>query len=259
MVKLAIPISQFFNDPQFIRAVDGHDFCYEGREEASHIKGLKEFLLHFDRDIIHPWLEEDKKAISSVFLFKKDLKLVTFHMSSSYSRPKLKDNVYYPGGEEFSQQQMLDYAKKNICWLKKVTAGRDIDIAVENNNYYSTLAYRHITDADFINGLVKDNGIYFLFDISHAKVTAFNKKISYQKYKTELPMDRMIQVHVSREAFNGKGWAYDAHELPDAQMFDEVKEFTQAYPSLRYITIEYYKNRENLIQILGQYGQLCTK
>ena len=73
-----------------------------------------------------------------------------------------------------------------------VVFGNKVDIAIENNNFYPTDAYRDVTDAKFISEIVSENNIKFLFDIAHAKVTCFNKNINFERYKSNLPMDRAV-------------------------------------------------------------------
>ena len=68
----------------------------------------------------------------------------------------------------------------NIPKIKNILG--DIEILIENNNYYPTKAYDIITDADFISNLVYDNNIGFLFDQAHAEITAHNQKIKYEEY-----------------------------------------------------------------------------
>ena len=96
----------------------------------------------------------------------------------------------------------------------------------------------------------------FLFDLAHARITAHNKKSSYRNYINALPLDRMVQIHVSREGINEQGLAYDAHEFSDGEVLKEAKEIIHKF-SPEYVTIEYYKDKDKLIQMLGQYKQIC--
>lgn len=256
MVKLATPISALFGNDSQTWEIIAKSYCLECREENLASKVPKQYVFHFDKDILHPWSEKEKDFIRLAILSKKELKLITFHMSASCSKPILKQGIFYCGGVEFSRQEMLDNVRNNISWLKRCINNRDIEIAVENNNYYPTPAYRYITDAHFICQVILENGLKFLFDLAHAKITAHNKRESYQKYIEELPLGRVIQLHVSKHGINEDDLAYDAHELPDESIFNEVKEIIREF-SPEYVTIEYYKDKELLIQLLEQYRQLC--
>jgi hypothetical protein len=51
------------------------------------------------------------------------------------------------------------------------------------------------------------------------------------------------------------GIAYDAHDLPDDLMYEEVSELIKKYP-VQYLTIEYYKDSKRLTEELRRYKQL---
>ena len=145
---------------------------------------------------------------------------------------------------------MFFEAKKNINWLRK-NFGNKLLIGLENNNYYPTEAYDFVTDGDFIDKVVRDNKLFFLFDLAHAQVTASNKKINFQKYVNSLPMDLMLQMHICRPLINHK-ISRDMHYLPNNKMFKEIKLIASRYKNLKFFTIEYYKNADKLISVIKE-------
>ena len=144
---------------------------------------------------------------------------------------------------------MIDNARINTKWLRE-SIGNKIKIGIENNNYYPTEAYNIITEGDFLQKIVYENDLFFLLDIAHAKVTSANRKIDYNTYLNELPLDRMMQVHICKPTINHAGVSYDSHYLPDSKMFKEVENLSKNYSKLKYFTIEYYKDSERLISKL---------
>ena len=102
------------------------------------------------------------------------------------------------------------------------------------------------------------NGINFLFDLAHARITAHNRRIAYEDYAAGLPLDRLIQVHISKHKINEYGMAYDAHELPDEMIFSEVSGLLDKYPC-EYVTIEHYRPGTGLIEALRKYMDLCRE
>ncbi|NQV00057.1 MAG: DUF692 family protein [Parcubacteria group bacterium] len=257
MIQLATPISKLFRDKTKSQEIIYKSSCLECREESLEKEELRQYLFHFDKNIICPWSNHDKEFILLAFKLKKDLKLITFHLAAACSEPILKEGIFYSGGREYSLQEMFFNIRANINWLKKHKGKRNITIAVENNNYYPTEAYRHITDTDFIAQVVIDNNIMFLFDLAHAKITTHNKAIMYETYLKELPLDRMIQLHVSKYSVNDQGLAYDAHELPDESLYQEVKEILVKFHP-EYLTVEYYEDADKLITVLDKYKRLCN-
>ncbi|NQT07142.1 MAG: DUF692 family protein [Candidatus Omnitrophica bacterium] len=258
MVELAVPISYLFGSSSLAKEVIAKGYCLECREESLESKEPKQYLFHFDKDIAHPWEREEKESISLSIQSKKELKLVSFHMAASCSRPVLKEGVFYCGGIRYSKEDMLNNARDNAEWLKDIIADRGIEIALENNNYYPTPAYEYVTDPDFISDIVYKNGIKFLFDLAHARITSHNRQIPYDRYLKGLPLERMIQIHISKHEIDGKDLAYDAHELPDGSILQEAKSIIQEFTP-KYVTVEYYKDKEKLIEILEKLKTACTE
>lgn len=256
MLKLAMPISDLFNDAAVRKAIISGSYCLECRERTSESAEPRQYLFHFEKDILRPWLKSDKNAIKSVISSKDELKLITFHMEACCSKPVLKNSVFFSGGRRFRAGELIDNARKNIKWLKACLPKKDIEIAVENNNYYPTPAYKYITEPEFIARIVHENGIKFLFDLAHAKISSYNKKMPYRKYLDALPMERIVQIHVSKSGVNKQGLAYDAHGIPDRSILREVKEIISKFSPL-YLTIEYYADGKRLITAMEKFRKIC--
>lgn len=248
-MELATPISNLFNKKETAEKLISASDCLECRDESHYATYPKQYLFHFDLDIIHGWNQKQKRYLSSAIGSKPDLKIVTFHMGSSCRDRVVEDGVYQPAGKVYPQEELFLNAKNNIAWLRDLNK-KDIVIGVENNNYYPTPAYQHVTEGDFITHIVRDNGVSFAFDLAHAKITAHNKKIEYSRYLSTLPMGEIIQIHISNYKVNEKNIAYDAHELPDESILREAERLAKAYLP-KYLTVEYYQNADCLLRILG--------
>jgi uncharacterized protein len=129
---------------------------------------------------------------------------------------------------------------------------KGIKIGLENNNYFPTPAYDIVTDSDFISEVVNEFGIYLLLDIAHAMVTCHNQGLRYNDYVNSLPLARLIQLHICRPEVPSTGIARDSHEAPDHLMMREVVALVKKYPQIRYLTIEYYKDKDRLVQSLRE-------
>jgi uncharacterized protein (UPF0276 family) len=248
-MEFATPISHLFEDPQSARRIASASDCLECRDHTVENGLPGQRLFHCDKEIVHPWTNEDRAYIERMISSKPDLRLISFHMASCCSHPKLVDGVFQPDGEMYSRDDLKDFASDNVRWLKEMVRQRGIEIAVENNNYYPTAAYEHITDGKFIKEVVEGCGIGFLFDIAHARVTAHNRGFAYADYLAALPMGRMIQVHVSQHAINQQGMAFDAHILPQESLYQDMGDVVDTWKP-QYLTVEFYKNTDELIGIL---------
>jgi len=132
----------------------------------------------------------------------------------------------------------------------------DTAIGLENNNYYPTPAYQDVTDGDFISEVLEENDLFLLLDIAHAMVAAHNKNLSYDQYIASLPLHRIIQLHICQPKLPVGGVAVDAHGAPDEGMFQEVLRLVEKLPNIKYLTIEYYKDKDILIESILHLRQL---
>ena len=252
IVNLATPTSHLFKSEVNAQEISEKSDCLELREfMIGKLDSLNENikLAHLDEvDILVPWSNDRKKVISDVIDTYKSLELVSFHMSCNCTAPILEKGVFLSGGKTMTRKEMLKNAKLNIQWLRKVMSS-SIKIAVENNNYYPTDAYEDITESSFISEVVMQNQVNFLFDISHALVTCFNKKIKYSDYVAMLPLDSIIQIHLCSPGIREDNLAYDLHLLPNIDHLKHAISLANKI-SAKYLTVEYYKNFDKLISYL---------
>jgi uncharacterized protein (UPF0276 family) len=251
MISLATPTSHLFKVKENADNISSKSDCLELREFMigklndldQHVK-----LAHLDEvDITLFWNNERKDTIKNVIDHYKDLELVSFHMSCNCTDPIIEEGVFVSGGKTMKRSEMLRNAKLNIQWLREILPS-SIKIAVENNNYYPTSAYEDVTDSSFISEVVLQNNINFLFDISHALVTCFNKKIEYSDYIDELPLESIIQIHLCSPGLRDD-LAYDLHLMPNTDHIQHALSLARKTPT-KYLTVEYYKNPKKLISFL---------
>ena len=171
--------------------------------------------------------------------------------------------------------------KLNI-FNNKIKAIRSVfngDLAIEIMNYYPTGSYELVCEPGVIKEIVEDYNIDLLLDIGHMKVSCGNLGISTRSYLEALPLDRVKHIHLSRPAFLKKKslnadlkhsfksylrklpehiW-YDAHEHPvSSDMKLAIQILEKSKVKNKFITIEYYKNSEKLLEGCKQLRNLLT-
>lgn len=258
MLKIATPISHLFDNPRHAQHIMDNSDCLECRDRSLNVNLPGQEVFHCGIQPIHKLDKDDFYYLESIAKSKPDLKLITFHAASSCDKPYIKGHMFQLGGVQYSREEMLQNARENILQIKAIF-GPQVRIAIENNNYYSTEAYRWITDADFIEQIVHENDIFFLFDIAHARVTAYNKRLDYEDYKSGLPSDKIVQIHICRYAVDENNIAYDEHELPGKEEWEELKNLISAGCNVRYLTIEYYKETNKLIKSLKEVRKIINE
>ncbi|HIA12035.1 MAG TPA: DUF692 family protein [Flavobacteriales bacterium] len=257
MIELATPISHLFKDEEVAKEIIQHSDVLECRDEEIDSNYPRQDVFHCELQIQHKHDEMIFSYLEKIKAQKSDLKLISFHMASGCTNPRLINGVYQVGGTELSRAQMKENATENVARFREIF-GETI-LAVENNNFYPNTAYNYIADPDFIAEVVDENNLSFLFDTAHAKISAHNKQMEFEEYKNMLPLTRMIQVHICKPAIDQDNMAYDAHHCPDEDDLNEVKELLLAYKTIKYLTVEYYKDKENLINSLKQFKKLSNE
>ena len=121
-------------------------------------------LFHFEQNLNFEFDDEAKELIYKK-IYRRKFKIISFQLASCYKNPILKKGKFFPRGKKYSKIQMIKNIKKNIKWLNLIK-NKSTKIAVENNNYFKTGAYEHVTDTDFIN-LITKNFLYIFYLIIH--------------------------------------------------------------------------------------------
>jgi uncharacterized protein (UPF0276 family) len=249
MFRIATPVSQLFDNSTAALEIISESDCLECRDASVSAAFSAQVVFHCDIQPIHELSKEDFFYLEKIAEAKMDLKLVSFHAASSCNKPYIDGYMFRPEGTRYSRGQMLRSARANFLRIKAIF-GREIKIALENNNYYPTEAYQFVTDTEFIREIVYENDISFLFDVAHARITAHNKKLVYEDYRNRLPLDKMVQIHLCRFSVDENGLAYDAHTPPGEEEWQEVRSLIPAYPGVEYLTIEFYRDKNKLIKSL---------
>lgn len=111
-------------------------------------------------------------------------------------------NCHLGGRPELDPNSKADTIKLVKLWvreleiLKREFAGWQIiseNLPFEPSNPELLLASR----ADLISKAITETDTGLLLDLSHARITADSTKTDYQRYITELPLDRLSEVHIT--------------------------------------------------------------
>lgn len=251
MPLIATPVPHFFENHEHAIEIIAASDCLEVRERSWDSVWPNQLLFHIDKDLTLKWYDDTRAYLEKIINQKPDLELVTFQATRCCEGERIIDGQYQASGKIYSRQQLLDNAGENLQWLRGFL-DKGIKIGLENNNYLPTPAYDIVTDSDFISEVVNELGIHLLLDIAHAMVTCHNQGLRYNDYVNSLPLARLIQLHICRPEVPSTGIARDSHEAPDHLMMREVVALVKKYPQIRYLTIEYYKDKDRLVQSLRE-------
>lgn len=91
-------------------------------------------------------------------------------------------------------------------------------IALENPSTYLEFKHSTIPEAEFIAAMAKEADCHLLLDVNNVYVTCFNHRLDPQTYLDALPLERVIQMHLSGHSNKGH-YIVDTH---DDYVIDEV-------------------------------------
>lgn len=76
-------------------------------------------------------------------------------------------------------------------------------IALENPSTYLEFKQSSMPEAEFIARMAEDSGCNLLLDVNNVYVTCYNHRLDPQTYLDALPLDRVVQIHLSGHSNKG--------------------------------------------------------
>lgn len=104
--------------------------------------------------------------------------------------------------------------------------------ANNNSNKIDTCA-----EPEFISNVINETGCGFLFDITHAMISAQNLDLSFTDYINKLPMDKTYEIHLSGSKIVD-GRLVDIHGNLNDEYY-EILEYLLKNTPAKYVTFEY--------------------
>lgn len=123
------------------------------------------------------------------FLEAYKVKIYSEHLSySKCSNAHLYDLLPIP-----FRQDAVDHIVDRI---KKVQDILGMPIALENVSYYTPVAAQ-MPEAEFISSIVDGSGCNLLLDVNNVYVNAFNHNYEAKNFIKNLPLDRVVYIHMA--------------------------------------------------------------
>jgi hypothetical protein len=87
-------------------------------------------------------------------------------------------------------------------------------VLVENMPRWVSSRPAYIADPAFISAVVEESGCGFLLDLAHARVAAHHRGELVHDYLLRLPLERLVEVHVSGPRPEPPAGSQPADDLP---------------------------------------------
>lgn len=143
---------------------------------------------------------------------------------------------------------------KFIRLLVKLGDRVEIPIILENLPSLPQEKYAYAAAPSAIMEIVKETNSGFLLDIAHARVAASHCEVSIKNYLENLPLEQIVQIHVSG-ARNKDGYLQDAHESlqdEDYTILNWVLEKSKP----KAVTLEYFRDQSALREQLWKLREI---
>lgn len=76
-------------------------------------------------------------------------------------------------------------------------------VAFENPSTYLEFKSSHMPEAEFIARMAEASGCHLLLDVNNVYVTCYNHRLDAKQYLDTLPLDKVIQIHLSGHSNHG--------------------------------------------------------
>lgn len=142
------------------------------------------------------------------YLAERDVALFSFDLGPAASRHLYSLPLARPLGREAILRRM----GKMVALLRRHYQG---PLAAENYNFYPSGLYDHVTEPGFVGRCLGELGLGLCLDLAHAAVTAHNLGLGLGDYLAALPLEKTVEVHLSRPYLpGGRLLAADTHDAP---------------------------------------------
>jgi len=246
-MNLTLPISNLVNRKNYFGISGINSFEFKDIKEK-----LARTILCYDKDkkmLFHSNIGIIKNNFEDYFISTLPfLKFINVEIFSCTLGPVcseyfIDDGRYICQSDILEKSDLKKLIKNRIKFIRNNFNGK---IALENTNYFYLPAYEYICEPQFITEIIEENDIYFLLDIAHAIISAYNMKMNIREYLNFLPLDRCVEIHLSHIVFIDN-ILEDSHEIPTIQEYHIIDWLRDRIDFENiYFVIEYYNDFEKL-------------
>lgn len=197
-------------------------------------------FLHFNNLISRlRWIPGTRKSLSD-YLRVTQSRWLSFHFSHlppGYAWAANRLGIYLPPP---------DYERSSQLFMAELERLKNfhLPLLIENMPSFRSLKYRFEIETKNIAGILKSAGADFLLDIAHAQVAASVLKMDVHQYLDDLPLQKVLQIHVSGPRPKN-GILYDAHEELQEEDYRLLKwVLERSKPEV--VTLEYFRQKDIL-------------
>lgn len=155
--------------------------------------------------------------------------------------PALKWSVYLP------EPRSARPIRRLIRQINKLKATFMLPIILENMPVLNPSKYFFESDPQVISDVLQETNCDMLLDLAHARISAEARKISVETYLTLLPLEKVVQVHLTGTR-RKNGVLFDAHETLEEVDYSLLGWALQRCQP-KWLTLEYFREEQQAIKL----------
>ncbi len=242
---VTLPVSHLINADilQGLSGVQALEYKKVGPLLTRRLPALFHSNLGIVQDAFMDWFDEVVPALRDM-----GLQLFSFDCGPAAREVRIEDHTYIANSDVLTRDSLMSLTAERITHIRDRLGCR---LAMENLNYYPTDAYKHVCEPDFIAEIVRSNDVGFVLDLAHAVVSAHNFGITPNAYLSALPLERVVEIHLSapgmRDGTRDGLWR-DLHGSPTHREYAMLASVLSRTPENPFIVIEHYASLDDVVR-----------
>jgi len=115
-----------------------------------------------------------------------------------------------------------DSARRVAARLRRLEDALGLPMVVENVTYYCHPGRREMSEPEFIHEVLEQSGARLLLDVNNVYVNAQNHGFDALDFLREMPLDRVVEIHVAGHTHSPWGMIIDSHGAPVIEPVHEL-------------------------------------
>lgn len=144
----------------------------------------------------------------------------------------------------FSRRYWFEVFIQNIQRLRQV---QSLPVIVENMPMLPPGRYPFKSEPGNVRMVLERTGCGLLLDLGHARVVASVRGMDVHAYLGQMPLEQVIQIHVSGPRPGQDGWLRDAHQSMQPEDYDLLA-WTLERCNPAAVTLEFWQDRDLYLQ-----------
>lgn len=186
--------------------------------------------------LFHGLVGHGSNVADSRFWENRDIELQKEYYKKGKT-PYISLHINTEKNEVESPEETLKTIIQNVEKVKDVF---EMKVILENvPARYGNRKKDFLSSPEFITKVVNELDCGFLFDIGHARVAADVLGVPFEEYVNRLPMNRLIEIHLSGAMSMPNGTIGAMHTKMNEEDYIFLEEAIRKYDTLQIITLEY--------------------